>query len=109
MDFAVEFAGLERLGVALGLLAPVTGFFAPLCLAGGEDPEHAGQETGAVRSDKADSGKHAAHRKELEASRERLRAAYRSGDPAAIKAAREHYQKLRSEGKEREGSAARPR
>jgi gas vesicle protein len=33
--------------------------------------------------------------KELQASRQQLREAYRSGDPAAIKAAREKYQKSR--------------
>ena len=97
-----------RMGWTVGAACLMIAGFAVLP-APAQDPKHAGQETGAVRSDKADSGKHAAHRKELEASRERLRAAYRSGDPAAIKAAREHYQKLRSEGKEREGSAARPR
>ncbi|HEY7040897.1 MAG TPA: hypothetical protein VID28_18670, partial [Methylomirabilota bacterium] len=59
-------------------------------------------DAGEVRSEKAEGSK----KKELDASRERLRAAYRSGDPAAIKAARENYQKLRSEAKERNGSAA---
>jgi dsDNA-specific endonuclease/ATPase MutS2 len=34
-------------------------------------------------------------RKDLEASRQKLREAYKSGDPAAIKAARESYQKSR--------------
>ena len=36
-------------------------------------------------------------RKDVEASRQQLRDAYRSGDPAAIKAARENYQKARNE------------
>jgi hypothetical protein len=36
-------------------------------------------------------------RKDIEVSRQRLREAYRSGDPAAIKAARENYQKARNE------------
>jgi uncharacterized membrane protein (DUF106 family) len=36
-------------------------------------------------------------RKEIESSRQQLREAYRSGDPAAIKAARENYQKARNE------------
>jgi hypothetical protein len=58
-----------------------------------------------VRTDKAEGSK----KKELDASRERLRAAYRSGDPAAIKAARENYQKLRSEAKERNDRAPQSR
>jgi hypothetical protein len=36
-------------------------------------------------------------RKEIETSRQRLRDAYKSGDPAAIKAARENYQKTRNQ------------
>ncbi|MEX2222677.1 MAG: hypothetical protein WEG40_12850 [Candidatus Rokuibacteriota bacterium] len=36
-------------------------------------------------------------RKELEVSRQQLRDAYRSGDPTAIKAARENFQKNRNE------------
>jgi uncharacterized membrane protein (DUF106 family) len=36
-------------------------------------------------------------RKEIESSRQQLREAYRSGDPAAIKTARENYQKARNE------------
>ena len=36
-------------------------------------------------------------RKDIEASRQQLRDAYKSGDPAAIKAARENYQKARNE------------
>ena len=36
-------------------------------------------------------------RKDVEASRQQLREAYRSGDPAAIKTARENYQKARNE------------
>jgi hypothetical protein len=35
-------------------------------------------------------------RKDIETSRQRLREAYKSGDPAAIKAARENYQKARN-------------
>ena len=70
-----------------------------------QDPKGVRPDAGAVRTDKAEGSK----KKELDASRERLRAAYRSGDPAAIKAARESYQKLRSEAKERNGSAAQTR
>lgn len=36
-------------------------------------------------------------RKDLDSSRQQLRDAYRSGDPAAIKAAREHYARVRNE------------
>lgn len=36
-------------------------------------------------------------RKDIETSRHQLREAYRSGDPAAIKAARENYAKTRNE------------
>ncbi|HEX9747788.1 MAG TPA: hypothetical protein VGB86_05215 [Methylomirabilota bacterium] len=36
-------------------------------------------------------------RKDIEVSRQRLREAYKSGDPAAIKAARQNYQKARNE------------
>ena len=36
-------------------------------------------------------------RKEIETSRQQLREAYKSGDPAAIKAALEKYQKARNE------------
>jgi hypothetical protein len=36
-------------------------------------------------------------RKDIETSRQQLREAYKSGDPAAIKAAREKYQKARNE------------
>lgn len=36
-------------------------------------------------------------RKEIETSRQQLREAYKSGDRAAIKAARESYQKARNE------------
>jgi hypothetical protein len=70
-----------------------------------QDPKGARPDAREVRTDKAEGGK----KKELDASRERLRAAYRSGDPAAIKAARESYQKLRSEAKERNGSAPQTR
>ena len=36
-------------------------------------------------------------RKDVEMSRQQLREAYKSGDPAAIKTARENYQKARNE------------
>ena len=36
-------------------------------------------------------------RKNVETSRQQLREAYKSGDPAAIKTARENYQKARNE------------
>jgi hypothetical protein len=36
-------------------------------------------------------------RRELETSRQQLRNAYKSGDPAAIKTARENYQKVRNQ------------
>ena len=36
-------------------------------------------------------------RKDVEASRQQLREAYKSGDPAAIKTARENYQRARNE------------
>ncbi|MGH7396408.1 MAG: hypothetical protein ACRELW_02630 [Candidatus Rokuibacteriota bacterium] len=36
-------------------------------------------------------------RREIESSRQQLRDAYKSGNPAAIKAAREHYSKTRNE------------
>jgi hypothetical protein len=36
-------------------------------------------------------------RKDMESSRQQLRNAYKSGDPAAIKAARESYSKARNE------------
>jgi len=36
-------------------------------------------------------------RKDLESSRQQLRDAYKTGDPAAIKAAREKYSKARNE------------
>ena len=36
-------------------------------------------------------------RKDIETSRQQLRNAYKSGDPAAIKAARENYSKIRNE------------
>jgi hypothetical protein len=78
-----------------------------------QDPKAARLDTREVGSDKSENGKNGQQsrkdRKELEASREQLRAAYRSGDPAAIKAARENYQKLRGEAKAREGSASRPK
>ncbi|HJR00274.1 MAG TPA: hypothetical protein VKA83_01465 [Methylomirabilota bacterium] len=51
---------------------------------GGALPVHGGQDV-----------KH--ERKDIEASRQKLRDAYKSGDPAAIKAARENYQKARNE------------
>jgi hypothetical protein len=44
-------------------------------------------------------------RQDIETSRQQLRDAYRSGDPAAIKAARENYQKIRNEpSKDRRGA-----
>jgi hypothetical protein len=49
------------------------------------DRREVAKDTQEVRSD----------RRELEASRQKLRDAYKSGDPAAIKAAREGYQKSR--------------
>ena len=36
-------------------------------------------------------------RKEIDSSRQQLRDAYKSGDPAAIKAARENFQKSRNQ------------
>ena len=49
-------------------------------------------------------------RKDIEVSRQRLREAYRSGDPAAIKAARENYQKTRNEpSKDRRSTAQDPK
>src|SRR5438132_14183578 len=50
------------------------------------DRKEVGRDTQEVRGD----------RKDLEASRQQLRDAYKSGDAAAIKAARENYQKNRS-------------
>lgn len=97
-----------RMGWTVGAACLMIAGFAVLP-APAQDPKPAGQEAGAVHSDKPDSGKNGAHRKDLEASRERLRAAYRSGDPVAIKAARENYQKLRGEARERDGSAPRLR
>jgi hypothetical protein len=44
-------------------------------------------------------------RKNLETPRQQLRDAYKSGDPAAIKAARESYQKARNESAPDKGSA----
>ena len=73
-----------------------------------QDPKAVGPDAGAVRSDKPEgskSGQPRKDRKDLEAAREQLRAAYRSGDPAAIKAARENYQKLRAAARQREASA----
>jgi hypothetical protein len=75
-----------------------------------QNPQGARPETRETRGDKTETvknGQRTAKRKELEASREQLRAAYRSGDPAAIKIARENYQKQRSEARERYGSAPR--
>lgn len=52
-------------------------------------------------------------RKDVEASRQKLREAYKSGDPAAIKTARENYQKARNESpkdkRERRTNAPDPR
>ena len=57
------------------------------------------QDTRAIRGDRKEIAKDTQEvrgdRKELEASRQKLREAYKSGDPAAIKAAREGYQKSR--------------
>ena len=77
-----------------------------------QNPQGARPEARETRGDKTEAvknGQRTAKRTELEASREQLRAAYRSGDPAAIKTARENYQKQRSEARERDGSAARAR
>lgn len=90
-----------RMGWIVGAVCLMIAGFAVLP-APAQDPKGVGPTAGEVRSDKPESSK----KKDLDASRERLRAAYRSGDPAAIKAARENYQKLRSEAKERNGSAA---
>jgi len=52
-------------------------------------------------------------RKDIETSRQQLRNAYKSGDPAAIKAARENYAKSRNEPskdkRERRNSAPDPK
>ena len=85
-----------RMGWIIGAACLMIAGFAALP-APAQDPKGVRPDTGEVRSDKAESSK----KKDLEASRERLRAAYRSGDPGAIKAARENYQKLRSEAKGR--------
>ncbi len=57
------------------------------------------QDSREVRGDRKEIAKDTQEvrgdRKDLEASRQKLREAYRSGDPAAIKAAREAYQKSR--------------
>ena len=93
-----------RMGWIVGAVCLMIAGFAVLP-APAQDPKGGRPDAGEVRTDKAEGSK----KKELDASRERLRAAYRSGDPAAIKAARESYQKLRSEAKERNGSAAQTR
>ena len=101
-----------RMGWIIGAASLMIAGFAVLP-APAQDPKAARQDTREVGRDKPESGKNGQQnrkdRKELEASRERLRAAYRSGDPAAIKAAREDYQKQRGEAKERDGSAPRPK
>ena len=58
----------------------------------GGDRQDIRQDTRAFRGDKPEKD-----RKNLQASRQQLRDAYKSGDPAAIKAARENYQKTRGE------------
>ena len=88
-----------RMGWIVGAVCLMIAGFAVLP-APAQVPKGVRPDAGEVRTDKAEGSK----KKELDASRERLRAAYRSGDPAAIKAARENYQKLRSEAKERNGS-----
>jgi hypothetical protein len=88
-----------RMGWVVGAVCLMIAGFAVLP-APAQDPKGVRPDAGEVRSDKAENSK----KKDLDASRERLRAAYRSGDPAAIKAARENYQKLRSEAKGRSGS-----
>ena len=88
-----------RMGWIVGAVCLMIAGFAVLP-APAQDPKGVRPDAGEVRTDKAEGSM----KKELDASRERLRAAYRSGDPAAIKAARENYQKLRSEAKERNGS-----
>jgi hypothetical protein len=90
-----------RMGWIVGAVCLMIAGFAVLP-APAQDPKGLRPPAGEVRSDKPEGSK----KKDLDASRERLRAAYRSGDPAAIKAARENYQKLRSEAKERSGTAS---
>ena len=68
-----------RMGWTVGAACLMIAGFAVLP-APAQDPKPAGQEAGAVRSDKPDGGKEA-HRKELDASRERLRAAYLADRP----------------------------
>lgn len=57
------------------------------------------QDTREIRGDRKEIAKDTKEirgdQKELQASRQQLREAYKSGDPAAIKAARENYQKSR--------------
>jgi hypothetical protein len=100
-----------RTGWIIGAACLIIAGFAVLP-APAQDPQAVRQDIREV-GDKTEGSKSAPQnrkdRTELDASRERLRAAYRSGDPAAIKAARENYQKLRSEAKNRDGSGPRPR
>ena len=93
-----------RMGWIVGAVCLMIAGFAVLP-APAQDPKGVQPEAGEVGTEKAEGSE----KKEVCAKRERLRAAYRSGDPAAIKAARESYQKLRSEAKERNGSAAQTR
>ena len=57
------------------------------------------QDTREIRGDRKEIAKDTKEvrgdYKDVQASRQRLREAYKSGDPAAIKAARENYQKSR--------------
>jgi len=48
-------------------------------------------------------------RKDVETSRQKLREAYKSGDPAAIKTARENYQRTRNEPVKHRNSAPDPK
>src|SRR4029077_18273644 len=64
------------------------------------DRQEVRQDSREIRGDRKEVGRDTQEgrgdRKDLEASRQRLRDAYKSGDAAAIKAARENYQKNRS-------------
>ena len=63
------------------------------------DRREIGQDSSKIWGDRREIAKDTrdihGDQKELRASRQQLREAYKSGDPAAIKAAREHYQKSR--------------
>ncbi|HEY7041683.1 MAG TPA: hypothetical protein VID28_22635 [Methylomirabilota bacterium] len=101
-----------RMGWIIGAASLMIAGFAVLP-APAQDPKAGWLDTRELGSNNPENSKngpqHRKDRKELDASRERLRDAYRSGDPAAIKAARESYQKQRGEAKERDGSAPRPK